>query len=91
LITQCIHLFLFAKNQSLNQTSNLLKRWWSGAHKKSQIANNVVSYYSNLFCTNFVLQEQMLAEEVIPNFITDEVNPMLTDGCGAFFYQTTGT
>lgn len=46
--------------------------------EKSQIANHVISYYKNLFCSNFVLQEQLLAEEVIPKLVTDEVNKMLT-------------
>lgn len=44
----------------------------------TQIADHVVSYYKNMFCTNIVLQEQLLAEEVIPNIVTDDINTMLT-------------
>ena len=45
---------------------------------QSHIAEHVVKYYKSLFCTNFVLQDQLLAEEVIPNMISDETNVMLT-------------
>jgi hypothetical protein len=37
-----------------------------------------VSFYKNLFCTNLVLQEPILAEEVIPKLITDDINVLLT-------------
>lgn len=43
-----------------------------------QISEHVVTYYKNLFCTNFVLKEQLLDEEVIPHSITDEIKVMLT-------------
>jgi hypothetical protein len=45
---------------------------------QDQISEHIVNYYKNLFCTNIVLQDQLLAEEVIPNLITDEVNSLLT-------------
>jgi hypothetical protein len=38
----------------------------------------VVNYYKNVFCTNTVLQDQLLVEEVIPNLVTDNVNALLT-------------
>ncbi|KAK2368688.1 hypothetical protein QL285_081866 [Trifolium repens] len=42
------------------------------------ISNHVVSFYKNLFCTNLVLQEPLLAEEAIPKLITDDINALLT-------------
>ncbi|PNX72820.1 ribonuclease H, partial [Trifolium pratense] len=45
---------------------------------QSQIAEHIVNYYKSLFCTNTVLQEQLLAQEVIPNLITDDINVVLT-------------
>ncbi|KAK2445365.1 hypothetical protein QL285_016305 [Trifolium repens] len=45
---------------------------------QSQIAEHVIGYYKNLFCTNVVLQEPMLAEEVIPTLVTTEVNSIMT-------------
>jgi hypothetical protein len=45
---------------------------------QNQIAEHVVSFYKNLFCSNIVLQEQLLADEVIPNLVTDELNSLLT-------------
>jgi len=45
---------------------------------QSHISEHIVDYYKNLFCTNFVLEEQLLAEEVIPNLITDEINNLMT-------------
>jgi hypothetical protein len=44
-----------------------------------QIADHVVNYYQNLFCTNSdVLQDELLVEEVIPSLIDDRVNALLT-------------
>jgi hypothetical protein len=40
--------------------------------------SNYVNYYKNLFCINPVLQDSLLAEEVIPNLVSDEVNSILT-------------
>jgi hypothetical protein len=37
-----------------------------------------VNYYNNLFCTNIVLQDSLLAEEVIPNLVNDDINSLLT-------------
>ena len=45
---------------------------------QTQISNHIVSYYKNLFCTKFVLHDQLLVEDVIPNLITNEVNALLT-------------
>jgi hypothetical protein len=42
------------------------------------IANHAVAYFKSLFCTNIVLQDSLLVEEVIPNIITDNTNQMLT-------------
>jgi hypothetical protein len=44
-----------------------------------QIADHVVNYNQNLFCTNSdVLQDDLLVEEVIPSLIDDRVNALLT-------------
>jgi hypothetical protein len=45
---------------------------------QNQISDHVVNFYKNLFCSNIVLQEQLLAGEVIPNLITTEINSLLT-------------
>jgi hypothetical protein len=45
---------------------------------QNHISDHVVSYYKNLFCSNIVLQEQLLAAEVIPNLVTPELNTLLT-------------
>jgi hypothetical protein len=45
---------------------------------QDQIAEHVVNYYNNLFCTNIVLQDSLLAEEVIPNLVNDDINSLLT-------------
>jgi hypothetical protein len=42
------------------------------------ISNHIVSFYKNLFCSNTVLQESFLAEEVIPCLVTDDLNALLT-------------
>jgi NDP-sugar pyrophosphorylase family protein len=44
-----------------------------------QIADHVVDYYQNLFCSNFdLLQDEALIDDVIPNVINDRINDMLT-------------
>lgn len=43
-----------------------------------RISNHVVDYYKNLFSTNFVLQDSLLVEEVIPSLIDDQTNHLLT-------------
>jgi hypothetical protein len=45
---------------------------------QEQISEHVVNYYNNLFCTNTVLQDSLLAEEVIPNLVNDDINALLT-------------
>jgi hypothetical protein len=45
---------------------------------QGQLADHVVNYYQNLFCSNIALQDSLLAEEVIPNLISEEVNSLLT-------------
>jgi hypothetical protein len=42
------------------------------------VADHVVNYFKNVFCTNRFLQEHLLVEEVIPNLISDNVNTLLT-------------
>lgn len=42
------------------------------------ISNHIVSYYKNLFCSNPLLQDELLAEEVIPQMVGDNTNQMLT-------------
>jgi len=42
------------------------------------VANHIVSYYKNLFSSNFVLQEPLLVDEVIPNLLDDNINNLLT-------------
>jgi len=42
------------------------------------IANHAVNYFKSLFCTNIVLQDSLLVDEVIPNIVTDNTNQMLT-------------
>jgi mannosylglycoprotein endo-beta-mannosidase len=46
--------------------------------EQTQIAEHAVNYYQNLFCTNTVLQDSLLAEEVIPNLVTRDINAILT-------------
>jgi hypothetical protein len=45
---------------------------------QSHIADHIVTYYKNLFSTNFVLQDSRLVDEVIPHLVTDDVNEILT-------------
>ena len=71
----------FHRIAKIKTSTKLITTLQDGDHvltEKSQIANHVTSYYKNLFCTNFVLQDSLLAEEVIPTLIIDEVNRMLT-------------
>jgi len=46
--------------------------------ERQDISDHVVSYFKNLFCTNPILQDQSLVEEVIPNLVGENVNVMLT-------------
>jgi len=71
----------FHKIAKIKSTSKLITSLQNGEQvlvDPSEISNHVVDYYKNLFCTNFVLQEQLLAEEVIPQVISDETNVVLT-------------
>ena len=43
-----------------------------------RITNHVVNYYKNLFSYNFVLQDSLLVEEVIPTLIDNQTNRLLT-------------
>jgi len=43
-----------------------------------QISYHIVIYFKNLFCTNPFLQDQLLAQEVIPNLVGDSTNDLLT-------------
>lgn len=45
---------------------------------QSLIANHAVNYFKSLFCTNIVLQDHLLVEEVIPHIVTDNTNHILT-------------
>jgi hypothetical protein len=45
---------------------------------QNQIAEHVLNFYKNLFCTNIVLQDSLLAEEVIPNLVTNDINALMT-------------
>jgi hypothetical protein len=45
---------------------------------QNHFAEHVVEYFKNVFCTNTVLQDQLLIEEVIPSLINDDVNTLLT-------------
>jgi ribonuclease HI len=45
---------------------------------QDHIANHVVNYYQTLFSSNIVMQDPLLAEEVIPNLVTAETNDLLT-------------
>jgi hypothetical protein len=43
------------------------------------IADHVVDYYQNLFCSNMgILQDDALINDVIPSIINDSINVMLT-------------
>ncbi|GAU35943.1 hypothetical protein TSUD_394910 [Trifolium subterraneum] len=45
---------------------------------QNQISDHIVNYYKNMFCSNTVLQDSLLADDVIPKLVTDEVNDILT-------------
>jgi hypothetical protein len=46
--------------------------------KTNQIADHVGDYFKTLFCTNPLLQDQLLVDEVIPSLVSDNVNNLLT-------------
>jgi hypothetical protein len=45
---------------------------------QNQISEHVINFYKDLFCTNIVLQDSLLAEEVIPSLVTEDINAVLT-------------
>lgn len=71
----------FHKIAKIKTSSKLITTWRDGEHtftNTQQISTHIINYYKSLFCSNFVLQEQHIVEEVIPNIITDEINDLLT-------------
>jgi len=44
----------------------------------NQISEHIVNHFENLFCTNPILQDSLLVEEVIPRLIDDNTNNLLT-------------
>jgi len=70
----------FHKIAKIKSTSKLITSLQNGEQvlvNPTEISNHVVDHYGNMFCTNFVLQKQLLAEEVIPQIISDESNVVL--------------
>jgi hypothetical protein len=67
-----------AKIKSSTKTITSLQDGDTVITEQNHIADHIVNYYKNLFCTNPVLQDSLLAEEVIPNLVSDEVNSLLT-------------
>jgi len=46
--------------------------------KPEQIKHNFTNHFMNLFCFSYVLQDNSLIEDEIPNLVTDSINNMLT-------------
>ncbi|KAK2424264.1 hypothetical protein QL285_034644 [Trifolium repens] len=67
-----------AKIKTSTKLINSLQHGETVLTEKDQISEHIVNYYKNLFCTNSVLQDSLLADEVIPNLVTDDVNSLLT-------------
>jgi hypothetical protein len=70
----------FHRLTKIKTSSKIITSIQDGEHvftDQTQISDHIVNYYKNLFCSNFVLQDSLLAEEVIPNMVTDEVNAIL--------------
>ncbi|KAK2426743.1 hypothetical protein QL285_025379 [Trifolium repens] len=44
----------------------------------NQISDHIINYYKNLFCSNLVLQDSTLIDDVIPSLVTTDVNAILT-------------
>ena len=42
------------------------------------IVDHALDFYNSLFCTNIVLQDSLLVEEVIPNLVSNNTNQILT-------------
>jgi hypothetical protein len=71
----------FHRIAKIKSTTKNITTLQDGEHvltDQNQISDHVVNFYKNLFSTNIVLQEQLLAAEVIPSLITTEVNALLT-------------
>jgi hypothetical protein len=71
----------FHRLTNIRTSTKLITTLQDGEHvlsDQSQIAEHVVNYYKNLFCTNVVLQDSLLAEEDIPNLVTAEINTLMT-------------
>jgi len=59
----------FHRIAKIKTSSKLITTLRDGEHTLTdtqQISTHIVNYYKSLFCSNFVLQEQHLIEEVIP-------------------------
>jgi len=52
--------------------------WHLDAEGKGKINNHIVNYFMNLFCTNPLLKDQLLVEDVIPHLVGEHINDMLT-------------
>jgi hypothetical protein len=65
---------IIAKIKTTTKTISSLQDGDNVITDQNHIADHIVSYYKSLFCTNLVLQESLLADEVIPNLISDDVN-----------------
>jgi hypothetical protein len=40
----------------------------------NQISDHIINYYKNLFCSNLVLQDSAIIDDVIPSLVTTDVN-----------------
>ncbi|GAU32780.1 hypothetical protein TSUD_152280 [Trifolium subterraneum] len=67
-----------AKIKNTTKIISSLKHGNTTLTDPSQISDHVVDYYKTLFCTNPILQEQLLVEQVIPNLVGDNINALLT-------------
>jgi hypothetical protein len=71
----------FHKLTKIKTSTKTITSLQDGEHvitEQPRIAEHIVSYYKNLFSSNFVLQDSRLVDEVIPHLITDDVNNLLT-------------
>jgi hypothetical protein len=71
----------FHRIAKIKTTTKSITTLQDGEHvlfEPQHISDQIVSFHKKLFYTNIVLQEQLLADEVIPNLITDELNSLLT-------------
>ncbi|GAU46322.1 hypothetical protein TSUD_401930 [Trifolium subterraneum] len=70
----------FHRLAKIKTSSKAITTLQDGDHvlsNENQISDHIVNYYQNLFCANTVLQDSMLADEVIPELVIDEVNVVL--------------